>query len=81
MRVIETSEQMSGGAGNSQDAIDARSGESFDRHVLGRIFLHTAAEADRLGDTIADRLGVDAEGFAALAQYLTDMLKINPPPK
>lgn len=61
---------MSGGASNSLETVDARSGESFDRHVLGRIFLHSAGEAVRLGDTIADRLGVDSEGFAELAQYL-----------
>ncbi|WOJ91408.1 nitrogen fixation protein NifQ [Methylocapsa polymorpha] len=70
MRLVGTLEENSGGAASCLEASAAPSEQSFDRHVLGRIFLHSAAEAARLGDTIADRLGVDPDEFAALARYL-----------
>ncbi len=70
MRLVETSEKESGGASCGRDDTRARSDQSFDRHVLGRVFLHSANEADRLQELIAARLGVNGDGFAALARYL-----------
>jgi nitrogen fixation protein NifQ len=70
MRVIGASEESSGGASSGPDGACRRSEQSFDRHVLGRAFLRSAAEADSVGESIADRLGVDPDGFAALTQYL-----------
>ncbi|WP_051335564.1 nitrogen fixation protein NifQ [Methylocapsa acidiphila] len=72
MRVIEATDRGSGGGmstgGASQGA--ALTGESFDRHVLGRVFLLSASEADRLGDPVSDRLGLETDELQALADYL-----------
>jgi nitrogen fixation protein NifQ len=45
-------------------------GQGFDLRVLVRMVRHAAAEAERLGQPVPDRLGVDGGGFAALAAYL-----------
>jgi nitrogen fixation protein NifQ len=59
-------------AGLAKNGEDPEPGaeEDFDRHVIGRVFLHAAREAQRLGEPIPDRLGLDGEAFAGLAQYL-----------
>ena len=44
--------------------------EDFDRHVIGRVFLHAVVEADRLKEPIPDRLGVEGTIFSSLARYL-----------
>jgi len=48
----------------------AAADESFDRHIIGRLILHAAAEAKRLGSSIGGRLGLDQEQLAAAAQFL-----------
>lgn len=70
MLSIGDSGEGSGAARSNSEIRSAAPQQSFDRHVLGRVFLHSAAEANKVGDTIADRLGVDQEGFKALAEYL-----------
>jgi len=52
------------------DSSDSEEDQGFDRRVLGQIVLHAAFEAERLGETIADRLGVDGEALIALVRYL-----------
>lgn len=44
--------------------------DGFDRHVIGRIFLHAADEARRLGETVPDRLGVEGNSFHDVTRYL-----------
>jgi nitrogen fixation protein NifQ len=63
--------------GGSRDARDAAlnigqdaAGGDFDRHVLGRVFLHAASEAGKFGDPIPDCLGVEEEEFRNLSAYL-----------
>lgn len=44
--------------------------EDFDRHVIGRVFLHAAVEAERLNEPVPDRLGVEGASLWRLARYL-----------
>ncbi len=46
------------------------SDEHFDRHVLGRMLLHASGEAERLDETIADRLGLSWDDLVSLQRYL-----------
>ncbi len=70
MLVIGASVEGSGGASIGCLSAGGRSDQSFDRHVLARAFLRSAVEAEGAGQSIADRLGVDPDAFAALTQYL-----------
>lgn len=57
---------------NVQSIVPDPSGndDHFDRHVLGRILLHASLEAQRLGDGLADRLGLEGDDLLALLQFL-----------
>ncbi len=44
--------------------------DSFDRHIIGRLLLHAAAEAKRLGGSIESRLGLDRDRLNAAVQFV-----------
>jgi len=44
--------------------------EHFDRHVLGRMLLHACSEAERLSETVSDRLGLGGDALDSLQRYL-----------
>jgi nitrogen fixation protein NifQ len=62
----ETSDRLANRPESSASGRD----EGFDRRVLGQIVVHALIEADRLGEPVADRLGVQDEGLIALVRYL-----------
>ena len=63
-------EALSSGSADSAPHTDAAADESFDRHIIGRLLLHAAAEAKRLGDSVENRLGLDGERLSAAAQFV-----------
>jgi nitrogen fixation protein NifQ len=44
--------------------------ESFDRHVLGRVFLHACSEAAKCGEPVADHLGLTPDEILEVQRYL-----------